>query len=221
MPARRFSLTILTKSDLILRDLDILAGRPVRVGVTITTADPAQAALWEPQASAVPRRLDVLRQAKAAGLKTTMMFGPLLPAISDTPEALEKLFELAGQMDVDSIWTDALNPRPRVWPAIQEMLRRHRPDLLGHYRAILFDAVVRDRYEADLKKRVRQVATRAGLADRPRSALLGGIARTGVACWAFAGHLHDSHVPGGGMDPSHMPRRHARRTVACRSRPVR
>jgi DNA repair photolyase len=161
-----FSLTILTKSDLILRDLDILAGRPVRVGVTITTSEPAQAALWEPKASAVPRRLEILRQAKAAGLKTTMMFGPLLPAISDTPEGLEKLFELAGQVDVDSIWTDALNPRPRVWPAIQALLRRCRPDLLGHYGAMLFDAVVRARYEGDLKERVRQVAVKAGLADR-------------------------------------------------------
>jgi DNA repair photolyase len=82
--AAGFSLTILTKSKLVLRDLDVLRGRDVSVGVTITTADEAEARQWEPDASSVSARLQVLRQAKTAGLKTTLMFGPLLPEISVT-----------------------------------------------------------------------------------------------------------------------------------------
>jgi DNA repair photolyase len=161
-----FHLDILTKSDLVLRDLDILRGHDVRLGVTITTPDEAQAKLWEPRASSVLARLRVVAEAKAVGLKTVIAFGPLLPGISDTPEVLRELFVLAAQAKVDTIWTDALNPRPRVWPSVQELLRRHWPHLEDRYRRLLFDAGCRDQYVHDLDERVREAAVAAGVADR-------------------------------------------------------
>jgi DNA repair photolyase len=109
-----FSLGVLTKSRLVLRDFDLFAGRRVRVGVTITTTDERWARVWEPGASPVADRVEVLRQAKARGLVTAVMFGPLLPGISDTDAALGELFALAAAAKVDHVWTDILNPRPRV-----------------------------------------------------------------------------------------------------------
>jgi DNA repair photolyase len=151
-----FELNILTKSDLVLRDLDILAGQNARVGVTITTPDEEMARLWEPRASSVADRLRVLREAKAAGLKTAVMFGPLLPQISDTPDVLEHLFALAAEVGVDHIWTDTLNPRPRVWPSVQRLLREHWPALYEPYRRILFDSAHRADYEDQLDRLIRQ-----------------------------------------------------------------
>lgn len=161
-----FHLNVLTKSDLVLRDLELFAGQPVSVGVTITTPDESQASLWEPRASSVAARAQVLREAKAAGLATTVMFGPLLPALSDTPEALRKLFAIAAKADVGRIWTDALNPRPRVWPSVQAMLRHHRPELLDLYRSVLFDRAYRARYVDELHAEIRRAAREAGVADR-------------------------------------------------------
>jgi DNA repair photolyase len=138
----------------------------VRLGVTITTPDEAQAHLWEPHAASVAARWGVLMQAKAAGLETAVMFGPLLPGISDAPDALRKLMALAAEARVDRIWTDALNPRPLVWPAVQALLRRVRPDLLPLYRRVLFDEPFRERYVAELREKVRQAAAEAGLAGR-------------------------------------------------------
>ena len=161
-----FHLNILTKSKLVLGDLDVLAGRDVSLGVTITTPDRPHAALWEPKASPVSARLRILREAKAAGLKTAVMFGPLLPAISDTPQTLRRLFALAAEADVDKVWTDALNPRPRVWPSVQALLRRHRPDLLELYRGVLFDSAYRAGYLDELHGRVRQAAAAAGVSGR-------------------------------------------------------
>jgi len=161
-----FSLTILTKSELVLRDLDLFGGRDVSLGVTITTADPATARLWEPGAAPVPARVNILKQAKAAGLRTTIMFGPLLPGISDAPEGLRALFALAADANVDRIWTDALNPRPRVWPSVQALLRRHRPDLLSYYRSLLFDSACRARYKERLQQRIAQAAVEIGITDR-------------------------------------------------------
>lgn len=163
-----FHLNVLTKSDLVLRDLDIFKGHDVRLGVTITTPDEAQARLWEPGASPVSARVRILKEAKAAGLKTAVAFAPLLPAISDTPESLWELFSLAAEAGVDHIWTDAMNPRPRVWPSVQGFLRRRQPKLVEHYRRLLFDPACRVQYEAELSQRVRAAAAQAGLADRLR-----------------------------------------------------
>ncbi|HUU43909.1 MAG TPA: radical SAM protein, partial [Planctomycetota bacterium] len=151
-----FHLGVLTKSELVLRDLDVFKPDRVRVGVTITTPDETEARAWEPRASSVADRLRVLREAKAAGFPTTVMFGPLLPAISDTPEALTRLFELARDADVDRVWTDVMIPRPRVWPSVRAFLRKHRPDLLEHTRRVLFDRTYREEYEKELDPRIRK-----------------------------------------------------------------
>ncbi|HSW44844.1 MAG TPA: radical SAM protein [Phycisphaerae bacterium] len=161
-----FSLTVLTKSRLALRDLDVFAGRPVRLGVTITTPDESWARAWEPGASSVADRIEVLRQARSAGLETAVMFGPLLPGISDTDDALRRLFSLAAEARVDRIWTDPLNARPRVWPAVQQVLRRHCPDLYELYRRVLFDPAFRQRYRCDVRSRICQAARRTRVESR-------------------------------------------------------
>jgi DNA repair photolyase len=161
-----FSLNILTKNELVLRDLDILTGHNARVGVTITTPDEWVARLWEPLASPVAARLRVLREAKAAGLKTAVMFGPLLPGISDTDERLAALFALAAQADVDLIWTDAINSRPMVWPSVQGLVRSRWPTLMPLYRSVLFDSACRTAYLAELNKRIRRAAAKEGMTKR-------------------------------------------------------
>jgi DNA repair photolyase len=161
-----FHLNILTKSRLILRDLDMLGGRNVCLGVTITTLDESWARIWEPEAASVAERADVLRQAKACGLETAIMFGPLLPQISDTDEVLDRLFALAADAEVDRIWSDTLNARPRVWPSVQEVLRRHCPNSHEHYRQLLFDPGRKKAYEQDLSRRIRRAAAKARVADR-------------------------------------------------------
>lgn len=161
-----FHLNVLTKSRLVLRDLDLFEGRDVRVGVTITTPDEHWARIWEPAASSVADRAEVLRQAKARGLATTVMFGPLLPEIGDTEEALARLFAMAAEANVDRIWTDILNPRPRVWLSVQELVRRNRPNLLELYRGVLFDPARREAYRQEVARRVERAAAGAGVADR-------------------------------------------------------
>ena len=94
------------------------------------------------------------------------MFAPLLPGISDTQEALGRLFAIAAETRVNRIWTDPINPRPRVWPAVQQVLRRHRPELHDIYQRVLFDAGFRRDYRRRLNARIRKAAQAAGLADR-------------------------------------------------------
>ena len=161
-----FQPNALTKSALVLRDLDVFRPGQGRIGVTITTLDERLARLWEPRAGSVGERLRVLRTAREAGLETAVMFGPLLPWLSDGQESLDSLFEQAAELDVKVIWVDALNPRPRVWPAVAELLRAEYPELREPYSRMLHHEETRAAYMAALRERVRRAARRARIEDR-------------------------------------------------------
>jgi DNA repair photolyase len=166
---RGFQVNVLTKSALVLRDLDIVAGRTARIATTITTLDDRLQALWEPAAAPIDRRWHVLREARRAGLATAIMFGPLLPFLSDDQGSIEAMFERAAKLNVDSISVDALNARPRVWPAVADLLRDHFPALRESYRRLLFDSRTRGAYLSDLGSRVRAAAKRLRIEDRVRA----------------------------------------------------
>lgn len=164
--AHGFQVNVLTKSALVLRDLPLLSVGKARIGVTVTTLDDTLSRQWERRSSRVAERLRVLDEARAAGLQTAVMFGPLLPFLSDTQESLDALFEQAAARQVDVIWVDALNPRPRVWPSVAALLRRTRPDLLPRYSRMLFDRPTREEYLSQLRQRVARAAERFSLTDR-------------------------------------------------------
>lgn len=161
-----FRVNVLTKSALVLRDFDLFVGRKARIGVTVTTLDPYLRQLWEPCADSVEDRFRVLREAKAAGIETSVMFGPLLPFLSDTPDSINALFDRAADAHVDVIWVDALNPRPKVWPSVLALLDREFPDLRERYRRMLYAEPVREAYLKALRDRVERAAKRFHLTDR-------------------------------------------------------
>ncbi|HUU21407.1 MAG TPA: radical SAM protein [Phycisphaerae bacterium] len=163
---RGFQVNVLTKSALVLRDLEVFAGQTARIGVSVTTLDEGLRKLWEPHASSVEDRFRVIAEARRAGLETSIMFGPLLPALSDDGASIEAMLRRAADLGIDRIWVDALNPRPRVWPAVAELLQTRFPELREHYRRVLFDKPARGAYLAELGDRVARAAKRLRLADR-------------------------------------------------------
>jgi hypothetical protein len=94
------------------------------------------------------------------------MFGPVLPYLSDSQAAIDALLQRAGDLGIERIWVDALNPRSGVWPAIAELLRTEFPDLLPRYRKILFDRAARTQYLQELHGRVDDAARRMSLTER-------------------------------------------------------
>jgi len=160
-----FKVNVLTKSALVLRDLDIFSERSVRIGVTVTTLDERLRSLWEPNSSNVEQRFSVIEQAKRAGLETAIMFGPLLPFLSDNQSSIDSMFQRASDLSVDIIWVDALNRRPKVWPSVAKLLSKRFPDLFNQYRQILFDYKSRTEYLSKLRQRVAGSAKQFSLTD--------------------------------------------------------
>ena len=100
---RRFPVDVLTKSPLVLRDLDLLEGAEgVAVGLSVTTDDDGVRKAFEPGAPPVEARLGALRELRSRGVETYAFVGPLLPM---DPE------RLAGALGpwVDRVYVDRMN----------------------------------------------------------------------------------------------------------------
>ena len=96
---------ILTKSPLVLRDIDLFTGAApgmVEVGMTVTTDDDNIRAAFEPHAPAIASRVEALRRLHESGVRTYAFVGPILPM---DPEALARM--LAGA--VDWVLVDRMN----------------------------------------------------------------------------------------------------------------
>lgn len=105
--------SILTKSDLVLRDLDLLEGwEGAEVGVSIGCPDDSAASMLEPGAPAPSRRFDVLARLTEAGMDTYLMAAPIVPSVSGSDGMLTRLVHMASEAGVRRIMWDGLNPKP-------------------------------------------------------------------------------------------------------------
>ena len=105
--------SILTKSNLILRDLDLLTRmNGVEVGVSIGIFDESPASVLEPRAPPPRRRFDVLRALSDRGIDTYLMAAPIIPGIADSEESLRAMVNEAASAGVRRIMWDKFNPKP-------------------------------------------------------------------------------------------------------------
>ena len=121
--------TILTKSHLITRDLDLLAPMAernlVRAMLSITTCDKGLARAMEPRASAPGRRFDAVRALSEAGIPTGVMTAPLIPGLND--DELETLVERAKDAGAAFVGYTVIRLPLEVSPLFQEWLETYAP----------------------------------------------------------------------------------------------
>ena len=102
-----FGATLITKSDLVLRDLDILTRinnkTKAVVQMTLTTADDELCRKIEPGVCPTSRRFEVLCACRDAGIPTVVWFSPLLPFINDTKENIEGIVDYCVRAGVHAI----------------------------------------------------------------------------------------------------------------------
>ena len=164
-----FGIAITTKSDLIVRDIDLLrtiaSHSPVLVKLTVTTADDELAARIEPGAPPPSRRLAALAQLRKAGIFAGVLLMPLLPFITDTWENMAQILRQAAAGDASF-----------VFPSYGVTLRQNQREYFLRQIAELFPGMdlaylrqFRSAYECNspnamqLRQEFRRAATAQGL----------------------------------------------------------
>jgi DNA repair photolyase len=169
----RMPASVLTKSSLVSRDLDLWREVNTAGGFTLSVslvfADDATRRVFEPGASPVEDRVAALRSFKAAGCGVGVYAMPLLPWISDTGEALARLLELCRGAGVDFVIPGGLTLRPgRQKDFFLERLRTAFPDLVPRYRELYGEdrtsGACRPAYGRELSTRFARAVEAAGVA---------------------------------------------------------
>jgi len=100
------SFSVLTKSSLVTRDIDVLArgNEKVSVGISLPIHDEGFRKVFEPGTSTVQKRMDALKELHTHGIKTYVFIGPVLPDITDVESIVATVAPYA-----DEIWGEAIN----------------------------------------------------------------------------------------------------------------
>lgn len=122
---------VCTKSDLVLRDLDLLKQFPkATVSWSINTLDEGFRADMD-HAVTIARRIEAMKQTYAAGIRTVCFISPIFPGITDVKAIIEQVKDFA-----DLIWLENLNLRGQFKGSIMSYIREKYPHLLPLYEEI-------------------------------------------------------------------------------------
>ncbi|TYC62418.1 PA0069 family radical SAM protein [Rhodobacterales bacterium] len=166
---------IVTKSALVTRDIDILSRLAernlVKVALSITTLDRKLCRAMEPRASAPQKRLDAVRALSDAGIPTSVMMAPVIPALTDSE--IEAILEAAAEHGAQEVAFVLLRLPLEVSELFRDWLVRERPDRYRHVMSLIRSMRGGKDYDAKWGERMRgrgpyadQIAKRFSLAAK-------------------------------------------------------
>lgn len=135
----RHPVTITTKSDRVVDDIDLLEEMAhhnlVAVAISVTTLDPALSSTLEPRCAAPAKRLKALEMLASAGIPTHCSISPIIPAITD--EFMEGIVESVAEIGVRSVGWIPLRLPHEVAPLFRQWLDVHFPERAGKVMSIV------------------------------------------------------------------------------------
>jgi DNA repair photolyase len=151
--------SVLTKSPLLLRDIDLyerMSKRlPVSVNLSVPTLDEDAWRATEPHTPSPAARLDAVEELRRRGIDSGVLIAPLMPGINDAPDQVQPIVDRAREADATFLGGVALHLRDEVRDVFFGWLKAKRPDLLSKYEQLYPGK------RAYMRPEQRKLATRA------------------------------------------------------------
>jgi DNA repair photolyase len=129
--------SILTKSPLLLRDLELMkeidAVTEFGANLSIPTMDEKAWRETEPHTPSPRARMEAVAELNRAGIATGILIAPLMPGVNDEPEQVDRILEMAAEAGAVNVIGIGLHLRGEVKEIWFDWLRAHRPDLVPRY----------------------------------------------------------------------------------------
>jgi len=129
--------SILTKSPLLLRDLDLMKEIAERTTISANLSIPTmEEKAWratEPHTPNPKARMEAVAEMNRQGIPCGILVAPLMPGINDSPKQVERILELAAEAGATGVGGIALHLRPGVKEVFMDWLRSYRPELVPRY----------------------------------------------------------------------------------------
>ncbi|WP_336960339.1 PA0069 family radical SAM protein [Sphingobium aquiterrae] len=153
----RHPLMITTKSDRVLRDVDLLSAMAadglVAIGISVTSLDPAIARTLEPRAPHPERRIAAIARLTEAGIPVHACISPIIPAITD--HEIEHIVERVAEAGARGVSFIPVRLPHEVAPLFRAWLETHYPDRAGKVMAIIRDIRGGRDNDPDFRSRMR------------------------------------------------------------------
>ena len=148
---------IVTKSALVVRDIDILSRMAERglakVALSVTTLDRHLARNMEPRAATPTKRLEAIRQLTEAGIPTSVMVAPIIPGLTD--QEIERILDSARNAGAREAGYVLLRLPLEVAPIFKDWLLRHYPDRYRHVMSLVRSMRDGKDYDSEWGKRMK------------------------------------------------------------------
>jgi DNA repair photolyase len=145
--------SVLTKSPLLLRDVDLFRDLVARTdfaaNLSIPTLDEKAWRASEPHTPHPRNRIEAVAELVQAGIPTGVLVAPLMPGINDSPKQVEEILRLVGEAGARSIGGIGLHLRGEVRGIVFDWLRQYRPDLVPRYEELYARGAYLPRAEQD------------------------------------------------------------------------
>jgi DNA repair photolyase len=149
--------TAITKSALILRDLDLIAEMAIdnlcSVGVSMTTLNNDLKRVMEPRAASPTSRLKVIEALARSGVNVTVLMAPVIPAIND--QELEDILSSCCDAGATSAAYVLIRMPHEIKDLFQEWLRQHFPDRVDHVMSLIYQCRGGKAYQNEFGLRMR------------------------------------------------------------------
>lgn len=126
--------SILTKSPLVVRDIDLLKKLDSEVGITVTTSDDQVVRFLEGKAPSASVRIKALKKLCDEGVPVYAFVGPLLPYFTVREEKLRELFGKLKEAGVKELFIEHINLSPRIKERLYGYLREQNPKLIPYFK---------------------------------------------------------------------------------------
>jgi DNA repair photolyase len=165
-------LSIITRSPLVVRDIDVLVEAARRASVSVTFSVPTlDEKIWrltEPNTPPPRQRLRAVRMLRDAGIEAGVGMAPILPGLSDKPELMADVVKAARDAGATSIWTNVLYLRPGTREHFMTYLARDWPELVPQYERLYQGRAYLGKAEIEpVRREVAELRHRFAVSDRP------------------------------------------------------
>jgi DNA repair photolyase len=170
---RGFELGIVSKSNLVVRDIDLLRevsqNNALSIHITVTTLNVDLARILEPRAPRPDLRMDAVRQLGGAGLTVGVSCSPVLPGITDSPADLEAVVRAAAAAGARHIFAGPLFLKPCSAAIFLPFVQQHFPHLVENYRQRFQDrAFLPPSYGKRVSQLIASFRQKYGISSDPR-----------------------------------------------------
>ena len=153
----KHTVSILTKSDLVLNDLDLLEQlKDIEVGFTIITLNPQAHRIFEPGSPSSKKRFAAIKILSQHKIPTWVFVAPTLPYLTDSEKTINQIMKASQNAGANYILFDTLNTYTKVWYNVMRLIKKHFPEAIEFCNYYYNN---KTKYKKQLKRKISKIGS--------------------------------------------------------------